>query len=120
MTVVPVGRASRDNTASPAGSTASSSGTGTGSGTGGSGSGFGYNSSGELTDPNLTDDTYVVEAPSFIVPYVYEKPPLETFKDFKDTFFLEVYDIRLQFKRHFSPLPSSLSFLGYLSVSQSL
>lgn len=49
----------------------------------GSGSGFGYNAKGELTDPNLTDDTYVVEAPSFIVPYVYEKPPLETFQQFK-------------------------------------
>ncbi|QQP57850.1 Uncharacterized protein FKW44_002980, partial [Caligus rogercresseyi] len=40
-------------------------------------------SSGELNDPNLTDDTFVVEAPSFIVPYVYEKPPKETFADFR-------------------------------------
>ena len=24
----------------------------------------------------LTDDTIVIEAPSFIVPYIYEKPPL--------------------------------------------
>ena len=39
--------------------------------------------SGQLDDPNLTDDTFVVEAPSFIVPYVYEKPPKETIKDFK-------------------------------------
>ena len=38
----------------------------------------------ELNDPNLTDDTFVVEAPSFIVPYVYEKPPLETMTDFKE------------------------------------
>ena len=38
---------------------------------------------GQLDDPNLTDDTFVVEAPSFIVPYVYEKPPKETIKDFK-------------------------------------
>ena len=36
-----------------------------------------------MNDPNLTDDTFVVEAPSFIVPYVYEKPPKETIKDFK-------------------------------------
>jgi len=36
----------------------------------------------ESFDPNLTDDTFVVEAPSFIVPYVYEKPPKETIKDF--------------------------------------
>ena len=37
----------------------------------------------QLDDPNLTDDTFVVEAPSFIVPYVYEKPPKESIKDFK-------------------------------------
>ncbi|KAF4522264.1 hypothetical protein B566_EDAN011960 [Ephemera danica] len=29
----------------------------------------------------LTDDMYVVEAPSFIVPYVYEKPPKEPLKE---------------------------------------
>merc|ERR1712025_405838 len=40
-------------------------------------------SSSALSDPNLTDDTFVVEAPSFIVPYVYEKPPREAFQDFK-------------------------------------
>lgn len=33
-------------------------------------------------DPNLTDDTFVVEAPSFIVPYVYEKPAKEEIKAF--------------------------------------
>ncbi|XP_014477703.1 PREDICTED: kinesin-related protein 4 isoform X2 [Dinoponera quadriceps] len=32
--------------------------------------------------PSLTDDMYVVEAPSFIVPYVYEKPPLKPLKEF--------------------------------------
>lgn len=32
--------------------------------------------------PTLTDDMYVVEAPSFIVPYVYEKPPLRPLKEF--------------------------------------
>ena len=36
-------------------------------------------------DPNLTDDTFVVEAPSFIVPYVYEKPPREAIRDFKES-----------------------------------
>ncbi|XP_031349043.1 uncharacterized protein LOC116175091 isoform X3 [Photinus pyralis] len=30
--------------------------------------------------PTLTDDMFVVEAPSFIVPYVYEKPPLKDLK----------------------------------------
>merc|ERR1712228_1132484 len=39
----------------------------------------------EEYDPNLTDDTFVVEAPSFIVPYVYEKPPKEAMKDFKSS-----------------------------------
>lgn len=32
--------------------------------------------------PTLTDDMFVVEAPSFIVPYVYEKPPVKDLKDF--------------------------------------
>ena len=48
-----------------------------------SGSGFVYDSKGQLQDPNLTDDTIVIEAPSFIVPYVYEKPPRESFEAFK-------------------------------------
>ncbi len=37
------------------------------------------------TDPNLTDDMFVLEAPSFVVPYVYEKPAKESFKDFKES-----------------------------------
>ncbi|KAK9877971.1 hypothetical protein WA026_020186 [Henosepilachna vigintioctopunctata] len=32
--------------------------------------------------PTLTDDMFVVEAPSFIVPYVYEKPPVKNLKCF--------------------------------------
>ncbi|XP_063837971.1 MOG interacting and ectopic P-granules protein 1-like [Ostrinia nubilalis] len=32
--------------------------------------------------PSLTDDMFVVEAPSFIVPYVYEKPSLKPFREF--------------------------------------
>ncbi|XP_066254339.1 MOG interacting and ectopic P-granules protein 1 isoform X1 [Euwallacea similis] len=32
--------------------------------------------------PTLTDDMFVVEAPSFIVPYVYEKPPNKDLKNF--------------------------------------
>lgn len=31
--------------------------------------------------PNLTDDMFVLEAPSFIVPYIYEKPPTTALKD---------------------------------------
>ncbi|XP_059055241.1 MOG interacting and ectopic P-granules protein 1 [Achroia grisella] len=34
--------------------------------------------------PSLTDDMFVVEAPSFIVPYVYEKPSLKPFREFVD------------------------------------
>lgn len=30
--------------------------------------------------PNLTDDMFVLEAPSFIVPYIYEKPPSTSLK----------------------------------------
>ncbi|CRL02924.1 CLUMA_CG015758, isoform B [Clunio marinus] len=30
--------------------------------------------------PNLTDDMFVLEAPSFIVPYIYEKPPTISLK----------------------------------------
>lgn len=30
--------------------------------------------------PNLTDDMFVLEAPSFIVPYIYEKPPSTTLR----------------------------------------
>ncbi|KAJ8919868.1 hypothetical protein NQ315_006397 [Exocentrus adspersus] len=32
--------------------------------------------------PTLTDDMFVVEAPSFIVPYVYEKPPVKDLKEY--------------------------------------
>lgn len=39
--------------------------------------------------PTLTDDMFVVEAPSFIVPYVYEKPPIKEFKQFVKEFQLE-------------------------------
>lgn len=36
--------------------------------------------------PTLTDDMFVVEAPSFIVPYVYEKPPKKPLKNFVEKF----------------------------------
>jgi len=49
-------------------------------------------SSSSLSDPNLTDDTFVVEAPSFIVPYVYEKPPREPIRDFKESIEKEIED----------------------------
>lgn len=31
--------------------------------------------------PNLTDDMFVLEAPSFIVPYIYEKPPTTSLRE---------------------------------------
>lgn len=31
--------------------------------------------------PNLTDDMFVLEAPSFIVPYIYEKPPSTSLRE---------------------------------------
>jgi len=33
----------------------------------------------------LSDDAFIIEAPSFIVPYIYEKPPKESFLSFKDS-----------------------------------
>ena len=40
--------------------------------------------------PMLTDDMYVVEAPSFIVPYVYEKPPVKKFKKYVKKMFKQI------------------------------
>lgn len=40
--------------------------------------------------PTLTDDMFVVEAPSFIVPYVYEKPAVVPFKDFVEKWGKEI------------------------------
>lgn len=34
--------------------------------------------------PALSDDMFVLEAPSFIVPYIYEKPPSENLRDVVD------------------------------------
>ncbi|XP_030026775.2 MOG interacting and ectopic P-granules protein 1 [Manduca sexta] len=44
--------------------------------------------------PSLTDDMFVVEAPSFIVPYVYEKPSLKPFREFVDTLGKELDEIK--------------------------
>ncbi|XP_013133406.1 PREDICTED: uncharacterized protein LOC106099402 isoform X2 [Papilio polytes] len=40
--------------------------------------------------PSLTDDMFVVEAPSFIVPYVYEKPSIKPFREFVDLMGIEL------------------------------
>ncbi|KAF5276503.1 hypothetical protein FQA39_LY06572 [Lamprigera yunnana] len=42
--------------------------------------------------PTLTDDMFVVEAPSFIVPYVYEKPPVKELKEFIKTLEKEIIE----------------------------
>lgn len=44
--------------------------------------------------PSLTDDMYVVEAPSFIVPYVYEKPPIKPLKDYVNQIEQAIKDIK--------------------------
>lgn len=45
--------------------------------------------------PSLTDDMFVVEAPSFIVPYVYEKPPVKDLKEFVTKFAKELKERRI-------------------------
>ncbi|XP_041971382.1 MOG interacting and ectopic P-granules protein 1-like [Aricia agestis] len=46
--------------------------------------------------PSLTDDMFVVEAPSFIVPYVYEKPSMKPFREFVDKLGKELEEIKLK------------------------
>ncbi|XP_013197485.2 MOG interacting and ectopic P-granules protein 1 [Amyelois transitella] len=46
--------------------------------------------------PSLTDDMFVVEAPSFIVPYVYEKPSIKPFREFVDKLGKELEEIKLK------------------------
>ncbi|XP_046964262.1 MOG interacting and ectopic P-granules protein 1 [Vanessa cardui] len=45
--------------------------------------------------PSLTDDMFVVEAPSFIVPYVYEKPSVKPFREFVDKLGKELDEIKM-------------------------
>ncbi|XP_033223606.1 uncharacterized protein LOC117177187 isoform X2 [Belonocnema kinseyi] len=49
--------------------------------------------------PTLTDDMFVVEAPSFIVPYVYEKPPLKPMKEFITKLKKSILDRELEEKK---------------------
>lgn len=46
--------------------------------------------------PSLTDDMFVVEAPSFIVPYVYEKPSVKPFREFVDKLGKQLDEIKLK------------------------
>ncbi|XP_065074041.1 MOG interacting and ectopic P-granules protein 1 isoform X2 [Ochlerotatus camptorhynchus] len=44
--------------------------------------------------PALTDDMFVLEAPSFIVPYIYEKPPPENLKQIVSELEAKIRDMR--------------------------
>ncbi|XP_059613277.1 uncharacterized protein LOC132259594 [Phlebotomus argentipes] len=44
--------------------------------------------------PALTDDMFVLEAPSFIVPYIYEKPPEDDLKDVVQKMGVELEELR--------------------------
>ncbi|XP_058119679.1 uncharacterized protein LOC131261853 isoform X2 [Anopheles coustani] len=44
--------------------------------------------------PALTDDMFVLEAPSFIVPYIYEKPPVDNLRDILDDLEVEIKEMR--------------------------
>lgn len=46
--------------------------------------------------PALTDDMFVLEAPSFIVPYIYEKPPGDNLRDIVETIRKELADQKKQ------------------------
>ncbi|KAI8442317.1 hypothetical protein MSG28_005854 [Choristoneura fumiferana] len=46
--------------------------------------------------PSLTDDMFVVEAPSFIVPYVYEKPSIQPFREFVDKLGKDLEELKLK------------------------
>ncbi|CAG9791360.1 unnamed protein product [Diatraea saccharalis] len=46
--------------------------------------------------PSLTDDMFVVEAPSFIVPYVYEKPSIKPFREFVDKLGKELEELKIK------------------------
>uniref|UniRef100_A0A182KHA3 C2H2-type domain-containing protein n=1 Tax=Anopheles christyi TaxID=43041 RepID=A0A182KHA3_9DIPT len=44
--------------------------------------------------PALTDDMFVLEAPSFIVPYIYEKPPADNLRDIVDELEVKIKEMR--------------------------
>uniref|UniRef100_A0A1B0D7B6 Uncharacterized protein n=1 Tax=Phlebotomus papatasi TaxID=29031 RepID=A0A1B0D7B6_PHLPP len=44
--------------------------------------------------PALTDDMFVLEAPSFIVPYIYEKPPQDDLKEVVQKMSVELEELR--------------------------
>uniref|UniRef100_A0A8W7PXS3 MOG interacting and ectopic P-granules protein 1 n=1 Tax=Anopheles coluzzii TaxID=1518534 RepID=A0A8W7PXS3_ANOCL len=44
--------------------------------------------------PALTDDMFVLEAPSFIVPYIYEKPPADNLRDIVDELEVTIKEMR--------------------------
>lgn len=54
--------------------------------------------------PALTDDMFVLEAPSFIVPYIYEKPPSENLRQIVDDMKKELDALKVKEER---PEPKS-------------
>uniref|UniRef100_A0A2M4B9K3 MOG interacting and ectopic P-granules protein 1 n=1 Tax=Anopheles marajoara TaxID=58244 RepID=A0A2M4B9K3_9DIPT len=69
------------------------------SATGGTAGGFQKNAPASLAPvtpllPALTDDMFVLEAPSFIVPYIYEKPPVDNLRDIVDDLEAKIKEMR--------------------------
>ncbi|XP_050072804.1 uncharacterized protein LOC126560898 [Anopheles maculipalpis] len=57
--------------------------------------------------PALTDDMFVLEAPSFIVPYIYEKPPEDNLRDIVDELEETIKEMRKKLVESGVVLPSS-------------
>uniref|UniRef100_A0A182MTX4 MOG interacting and ectopic P-granules protein 1 n=1 Tax=Anopheles culicifacies TaxID=139723 RepID=A0A182MTX4_9DIPT len=56
--------------------------------------------------PALTDDMFVLEAPSFIVPYIYEKPPVDNLRDIVDELEVNIKEIRKKLEESGAVPPS--------------
>uniref|UniRef100_A0A182WBR5 MOG interacting and ectopic P-granules protein 1 n=1 Tax=Anopheles minimus TaxID=112268 RepID=A0A182WBR5_9DIPT len=59
--------------------------------------------------PALTDDMFVLEAPSFIVPYIYEKPPVDNLRDIVDELEVNIKEIRKKLEESGAVPPSDKS-----------
>uniref|UniRef100_A0A182PMU0 MOG interacting and ectopic P-granules protein 1 n=1 Tax=Anopheles epiroticus TaxID=199890 RepID=A0A182PMU0_9DIPT len=56
--------------------------------------------------PALTDDMFVLEAPSFIVPYIYEKPPVDNLRDIVDELEVTIKEMRKKLEESGAVLPA--------------
>uniref|UniRef100_A0A182NIA5 MOG interacting and ectopic P-granules protein 1 n=1 Tax=Anopheles dirus TaxID=7168 RepID=A0A182NIA5_9DIPT len=59
--------------------------------------------------PALTDDMFVLEAPSFIVPYIYEKPPVDNLRDIVDELEVKIKEMRKKLEESGAVLPATKS-----------